>query len=334
MPLGPGRAGRGVVGAPVATAAVSGGVGPRPVPGRQGRRRRAPPCHPVHRRSPRPPSSGQRSHPVVAASSADSADVRVDGRAGHRRTRAPHDGVPPRSRRRRSLPSGDAITPSARVRPDPRRALRGDTASPRRHRHDGHAHRRPGRRLPGRRNRPPADFEASSRVAAKRGGRSRPPSSSPTTPDGKVTVQKTGDNLGRTGAKWGGSVGFLVGLAAPPLLAATVVGAAAGAVLGRVADHKMEQGLHDKLGEAMKPGTAAIIAMFDTDQRLAVEQALPGSPAKSVVPDRQEGERRPQGLPRRGDGQVQPGPLAPCPSPTAPSAAWPDGRSRTPSRTG
>ncbi len=33
----------------------------------------------------------------------------------------------------------------------------------------------------------------------------------------------------------------------------------------------------------MKPGTAAIIAMFDADQRLAVERLLPGSPAKSVV---------------------------------------------------
>ena len=101
--------------------------------------------------------------------------------------------------------------------------------------------------------------------------------------DGKVTVQKTGDSIGRTGAKWGGAVGFLVGLAAPPLLAATVVGAAGGAILGKVADHKVEQGLREKLGEAMKPGTAAIIAMFDADQRLAVEQALPGSPAKSVV---------------------------------------------------
>ena len=101
--------------------------------------------------------------------------------------------------------------------------------------------------------------------------------------DGTVSVQKTGNDLGHTGAKWGGSVGFLVGLAAPPLLAATVVGATAGAVMGRIADHKLEQGLHDKLGAAMKPGTAAIIAMFDTEQRLAVEQTLPGSPAKSVV---------------------------------------------------
>jgi arylsulfatase A-like enzyme/uncharacterized membrane protein len=106
---------------------------------------------------------------------------------------------------------------------------------------------------------------------------------------GNVTVQKTGDHLGRTGAKWGGAVGFLVGLAAPPLLAATVVGAAGGGVLGRIADHKLETGLHDKLGAAMKPGTAVVIAMFDADQRLAVEQALPGSPAKSIVQTSRKG---------------------------------------------
>ena len=102
-------------------------------------------------------------------------------------------------------------------------------------------------------------------------------------PDGDVTVQRTGDHLGRTGAKWGGAVGLLVGLAAPPLLAATVVGAAAGGVLGKVAGHKVETGLHDKLGEALKPGTAAIIAMLAAGERLAVERLLPGSPAMSVV---------------------------------------------------
>ena len=52
--------------------------------------------------------------------------------------------------------------------------------------------------------------------------------------------------------------------------------------------------------------------MFDDDQRLAVEQALPGSPAKSVVQTDKKGTRRPQGLPRRGDGQVQPGPHRPA----------------------
>ena len=43
--------------------------------------------------------------------------------------------------------------------------------------------------------------------------------------DGKVVVRQTADHLGRKGAGWGGGVGVLVGLAAPPLLAATVVGA-------------------------------------------------------------------------------------------------------------
>jgi arylsulfatase A-like enzyme/uncharacterized membrane protein len=101
--------------------------------------------------------------------------------------------------------------------------------------------------------------------------------------EGNVTVQQTGDHLGRKGAGWGGGVGLLVGLAAPPLLASVAVGAAAGAIVGKFASHKLESGLHDQLGEALKPGTAAIIAMFASDQRLGVERVLPGSPAKSVV---------------------------------------------------
>src|SRR5262245_66611114 len=45
--------------------------------------------------------------------------------------------------------------------------------------------------------------------------------------EGEVTVQETGDHLGRKGAKLGGGAGLVVGLFAPPLLAATAVGAAA-----------------------------------------------------------------------------------------------------------
>jgi arylsulfatase len=107
--------------------------------------------------------------------------------------------------------------------------------------------------------------------------------------DGKVTVQRTGDQLGRKGAGWGGGVGFLVGLAAPPLLASVVVGAAAGAIVGKFADHKLEAGLHDKIGEAMKPGTAAIITMFDDAERLAVEQALPGALIQSIAQTDRQG---------------------------------------------
>ena len=80
-----------------------------------------------------------------------------------------------------------------------------------------------------------------------------------------------------------------MGLAAPPLLAATVVGAAAGGIAGRFAKHKMETGLHDKIGEALKPGTAAILAMFAEDQALAVQQVLGGALARSVVQTEKSG---------------------------------------------
>src|SRR5262245_27604896 len=46
--------------------------------------------------------------------------------------------------------------------------------------------------------------------------------------DGTVSVRQTADHRGRKGVEWGGAVGLLVGLAAPPLLAVTAAGAAAG----------------------------------------------------------------------------------------------------------
>ncbi len=101
--------------------------------------------------------------------------------------------------------------------------------------------------------------------------------------DGSVSVQQTGDHLGRKGAGWGGGVGVAVGLFAPPLLASAAVGAAAGAVVGKFVDHRLETELHDKIGENLPPGSAGIIAVFDDAQRLAVEQALPGALLRSLV---------------------------------------------------
>jgi arylsulfatase len=101
--------------------------------------------------------------------------------------------------------------------------------------------------------------------------------------DGNVTVVDTGSHLGRKGAGWGGGVGVLVGLFAPPLLASVAVGAAGGAIVGKFVDHKLKSGIHDKIGENLPLGSAGVIVMFDDDQRLAVEQALPGSPAKSIA---------------------------------------------------
>ena len=109
--------------------------------------------------------------------------------------------------------------------------------------------------------------------------------------DGTVSVQQTGDSMGRKGMGWGGGVGLAVGLAAPPLLAATAVGAATGGVIGKFVDHRVETQLHDRIGENLPPGSAGIIAIFDDEQRLGVEQALPGALAKSVVQSEKSGMR-------------------------------------------
>ncbi|HUB21178.1 MAG TPA: sulfatase-like hydrolase/transferase, partial [Streptosporangiaceae bacterium] len=101
--------------------------------------------------------------------------------------------------------------------------------------------------------------------------------------DGRVRVTQTGDHLGRKGLGWGGGVGLVVGLFSPPLLAATVAGGAAGGLAGRFARHKVESGIEKGLGDNLAPGTAVIVAMVDNENRLAAEQALGGSLAKSVV---------------------------------------------------
>ena len=109
--------------------------------------------------------------------------------------------------------------------------------------------------------------------------------------DGTVNVRQTADHRGRRGVEWGGAVGVLVGLAAPPLLATTAAGAVAGGLVGRFVDKRLEAGMHDTIGENLPPGTAGIIAVFDEEQRLAVEQALPNALAKSVVQTDKSGVR-------------------------------------------
>jgi uncharacterized membrane protein len=81
--------------------------------------------------------------------------------------------------------------------------------------------------------------------------------------DGTVAVQETGDHLGRRGVKLGGGVGLVVGLFAPPLLAATAIGAAAGGLVAKFAQHKVSSGIGDKLGDALPPGSAGILAIYD-----------------------------------------------------------------------
>ena len=101
--------------------------------------------------------------------------------------------------------------------------------------------------------------------------------------DGKPRLMDTGNHLGRRGTGWGGGAGVLVGLFAPPMLGAVAVGAAAGAVVGHFAGHKLTAAIQEQVGAALQAGTAVVIGVFPAEARLDVERRLPGSPLKSVV---------------------------------------------------
>ena len=100
---------------------------------------------------------------------------------------------------------------------------------------------------------------------------------------GQTKIAATVDRQGREGAGWTGGVGLIVGLVAPPLLASVGRTAATGGLIGKFAKHKVESGIERGLGDKLRPGTAAIIAIVDEGDQLAAEQALVGSPAKSVA---------------------------------------------------
>ena len=101
--------------------------------------------------------------------------------------------------------------------------------------------------------------------------------------DGEVHVTETGDHLGRKGAKAGGGVGLVVGLFAPPLLAATAVGAAVGGVAGKFARHRLESGIGEKMDAALPPGSGGVIAVYDSAGAAAVDDALSNAVKKSVA---------------------------------------------------
>jgi len=101
--------------------------------------------------------------------------------------------------------------------------------------------------------------------------------------NGEIEVLQTGDHLGRKGAKVGGGVGLVLGLFAPPLLAATAVGAALGGLAGKFARKRVQAGIGEKMDDALPPGSAGIIAIYDSDGANAVAGALVNSIRSSTA---------------------------------------------------
>ena len=100
---------------------------------------------------------------------------------------------------------------------------------------------------------------------------------------GEMHIVEAGDHLVRKGAEAIGGVGLVVGLFAPPLLAATAVGAGAGALLAKFAKHRVESGIEQKLKEVLPAGAATLIAIYDHAGADAAHGAVTNAAKTSVA---------------------------------------------------
>jgi uncharacterized membrane protein len=83
--------------------------------------------------------------------------------------------------------------------------------------------------------------------------------------EGSVKVEEHGGGQVAAGATLGGVAGLVVGLFAPPLLAATAVGAVAGGIGGKIAKRHDEKKIASSLDEAqwLPANSSAIVAVVD-----------------------------------------------------------------------
>ena len=94
---------------------------------------------------------------------------------------------------------------------------------------------------------------------------------------GKVDVDEHGDGRVGAGAVLGGTAGLVVGLFAPPLLAATAIGAALGAGFGALRKRHEEKKMGVDLEQYLPPGSSAVVAVVDDQYADKVEAALANS---------------------------------------------------------
>ena len=90
---------------------------------------------------------------------------------------------------------------------------------------------------------------------------------------GELSVEQT-DHMVREGAAGLAAVGFAVGLFAPPLLAATAVGAAIGARAGKLLHRKTASKLEEQAGATIPVGGAGLIVAYPHSAAAKVEPAV------------------------------------------------------------
>ena len=91
--------------------------------------------------------------------------------------------------------------------------------------------------------------------------------------EGNVSVEQT-DHMVNEGAEGLAGVGFVVGLFAPPLLAATAIGAVVGAGAGKVLHKKTGSKIEEAAGETIPIGGAGLIVAYEHDKADTIEPSV------------------------------------------------------------
>ncbi|MFP5451928.1 MAG: DUF1269 domain-containing protein [Thermoleophilia bacterium] len=92
---------------------------------------------------------------------------------------------------------------------------------------------------------------------------------------GKVKIHQTHDVSAKGGAMRGGAVGLLVGLvAAPAVVAATAVGAGAGALIAKARDSGLSEKLMKQMGDLIEGAEAAVFVLADDSSTLMIGSLL------------------------------------------------------------
>ena len=99
--------------------------------------------------------------------------------------------------------------------------------------------------------------------------------------EGNISVEES-DHAVEKGAAGLAGVGFVVGLFAPPLLAATAIGAAIGAVGGEALHKKLGNGIGEKAGDTIPIGGAGLIVAYEHSKAAQVEPAVTRAVQKVV----------------------------------------------------
>jgi arylsulfatase len=91
--------------------------------------------------------------------------------------------------------------------------------------------------------------------------------------EGELSVVQT-DHMVREGAAGLGLAGLAIGLAAPPLLATTAIGAALGGGAGELLHHKSADKIKEQAGETIPIGGAGLIVIYSKSESEKVESAV------------------------------------------------------------